>query len=140
MINLEEYKIALTAVIDPASLTNLQTQIKNANIQPIEIKLNTTIIDNQIKSIRSQIEALKNIKIDLGAGKTSNSSASISQTTAAYKQLISVANQLDKLTLKTGGMKIAGIDSRTISHTQGQIRSLRSEYERLLNKLQSGNF
>lgn len=137
---LEEYRIALSAQLDESALSNIQSQIKGLNVQPIKIKLDTSTVDSQIKNIQSQIKGLSNIKINIGTGGSSNGSVSfVKQETAAYKELLSIANQIDKLTLKTGSLKTAGADSSTIQSAQTQLRSLRSEYDKLYNTLQKGN-
>lgn len=133
---MEEYKISLGVQIDESSLSGIQGQINGLKLQPIKIRLDTSTVESQINSIKSKIEALKNIKIDFGVGRSRNGIASISQETAAYKQLLSVASQLDKLTLKTGGMKVAGAD---ITEVQAKLTQLREKYQELYLTLSKGN-
>lgn len=139
---MEDYKIALEAIIDESSLLGLQSQINKANIKPIPIRLDTKVIDSQIETIRSQIESLSKIKINFGTGITKNGSASVSQTTAAYRELLSIANQIDRLTLKAGGMKssgVAGLDVAKIEETQNHLRVLYDTYQDLQSRLSQGN-
>ena len=107
----DEYSIALQATIDDSSLSSLQTEINNLStkLKPIKLEINTSNVESKIKNIKTQIEALSKIKINLGAGTQKNGFANVSQTTAAYKELLSIANQIDKLTLKAGGMKSSGV-------------------------------
>lgn len=140
----DEYKIALQATIDNGSISTLQNEVNalSAKIKPIELKINTSNVESKIKNIKSQIEALSKIKINLGAGITKNGSASVSQTTAAYKELLSIANQIDRLTLKAGGMKssgVAGLDVAKIEETQNHLRILYTTYQDLQSRLSSGN-
>lgn len=135
----EEYKISLGAVLDDSALSSLQSQINGMKLEPIKLKINSTEVESKINNIKKQIQDLSNIKINLGAGKPSKGNTSIKQETAAYKQLLSIASQLDKLTLKTGGLKVSGLDSSTVKTAQTDLQSLRAEYERLYGVLSQGN-
>jgi len=140
----DEYSIALQATIDDSSLSSLQTEINNLStkLKPIKLEINTSNVESKIKNIKTQIEALSKIKINLGAGTQKNGFANVSQTTAAYKELLSIANQIDKLTLKAGGMKssgVAGLDTAKIEEVQDHLRVLYNTYQDLQSRLSQGN-
>ena len=140
----DEYSIALQATIDDGSLSSLQTEINNLStkLKPIKLEINTSNVESKIKNIKTQIEALSKIKINLGAGTQKNGFANVSQTTAAYKELLSIANQIDKLTLKAGGMKssgVAGLDTAKIEEVQNHLRVLYNTYQDLQSRLSQGN-
>ena len=140
----DEYLVALQATIDDNSISNLNTKIDGlANkLNPIELKINTSNVESKIKDIRKQIEDLSKIKIDLGQGKTKGGTATINQQTRAMKELLSIANQIDKLTLKAGGMKssgVAGLDTARIEEAQNHLRALYSTYQGLYDRLSEGN-
>lgn len=135
----EEYKISLGAVLDDSALSSLQSQINGMKLEPIKLQINSKAVDDKIANIRQQIQELSKITINLGAGKPIKGNASIKQETAAYKQLLSIASQIDKLTLKTGGMKASGLNLSSIKNAQTELQSLRTEYERLYNDLSNKN-
>lgn len=135
----EEYKISLGAVLDDSALSSLQSQINGMKLEPIKLQINSKAVDDKIANIKQQIQELSKITINLGAGKSPTGNATIKQQTVAYKQLLSIASQIDKLTLKTGGMKIAGLDSATVNKSQTELQSLRAEYERLYSVLSTGD-
>lgn len=135
----EEYKISLGAVLDDSALSSLQSQINGMKLEPIKLQINSKAVDDKIANIKQQIQELSEITINLGAGKPIKGNASIKQETAAYKQLLSIASQIDKLTLKTGGMKASGLNLSSIKNAQTELQSLRTEYERLYNDLSNKN-
>lgn len=140
----DEYKIALQATIDDASIPNLQSEVDNlsSKIKPIELKINTSNVESRLKNIKTQIEELSKIKINLGAGANKNGSTAINQVTAAYKELLSIASQIDRLTLKAGGMKssgVAGLDTAKIEDAQNHLRTLYNTYQDLQDRLSQGN-
>ena len=140
----DEYKIALQATIDDASILNLQSEVDNlsSKIKPIELKINTSNVESRLKNIKTQIEELSKIKINLGAGANKNGSTAINQATAAYKELLSIASQIDRLTLKAGGMKssgVAGLDTAKIEDAQNHLRTLYNTYQDLQDRLSQGN-
>lgn len=140
----DEYLVALQATIDDSSISNLNTKIDGlANkLNPIELKINTSNVESKIKDIRKQIEDLSKIKIDLGQGNIKGGTATVNQQTKAMKELLSIANQIDKLTLKAGGMKssgVAGLDTARIEEAQNHLRALYSTYQGLYDRLSEGN-
>lgn len=132
-----EYSIALEAVIDPSS-TTLQTSVENLSktLKPIELKINTSNVESKLKSIKTQIESLSKMTINLGQGRGRGgvSSTSVSQQTQAYRELLSVVSQIDRVNMKTSGMKANGID---VSKQVQQIKEYRAEFERLATDLKS---
>ena len=140
----DEYLVALQATIDDSSISNLNTKIDGlANkLNPIELKINTSNVESKIKDIRKQIEDLSKIKIDLGQGNIKGGTATVNQQTKAMKELLSIANQIDKLTLKAGGMKssgVAGLDTARIEEAQNHLRALYNTYQGLYDRLSEGN-
>lgn len=135
----DEYSIALQAVIDPNS-TSLQTSIENLSktLKPIELKINTSNVESKLKSIKTQIESLSKMTINLGQGRGRGgvSSTSVSQQTQAYRELLSVVSQIDRVNMKTSGMKANGID---VSKQVQQIKEYRTEFERLTDELSKPN-
>lgn len=135
----DEYSIALQAVIDPNS-TSLQTSIENLSktLKPIELKINTSNVESKLKSIKTQIESLSKMTINLGQGRGRGgvSSTSVSQQTQAYRELLSVVSQIDRVNMKTSGMKANGID---VSKQVQQIKEYRTEFERLTGELSKPN-
>ena len=135
----DEYSIALQATIDDGSLSSLQTEINNLStkLKPIKLEINTSNVESKIKNIKTQIESLSKMTINLGQGRGSGNTSNISKETAAYKELLSIANQIDKLSLKTGGMKFNGAD---IKSAETDLERLRTRYNELFETLSSGKF
>lgn len=135
----DEYSIALQATIDDGSLSSLQTEINNLStkLKPIKLEINTSNVESKIKNIKTQIESLSKMTINLGQGRGSGNISNISKETAAYKELLSIANQIDKLSLKTGGMKFNGAD---IKSAEIDLERLRTRYNELFETLSSGKF
>lgn len=135
----DEYSIALQAVIDPNS-TSLQTSIENLSktLKPIELKINTSNVESKLKSIKTQIESLSKMTINLGQGRGRGgvSSTSVSQQTQAYRELLSVVSQIDRISMKTSGMKANGLD---VSGQVQQMKEYRAEFERLTDELSQPN-
>ena len=135
----DEYKIALEAVIDPSS-TTLQTSVENLSktLKPIELKINTSNVESKLKSIKTQIESLSKMTINLGQGRGRGgvSSTSVSQQTQAYRELLSVVSQIDRISMKTSGMKANGLD---VSGQVQQMKEYRAEFERLTDELSQPN-
>ena len=61
------YKIELGIDLNQSDLGKVKTQLNNfQNQKKINLEINRKNIDNQLNSIRKQIQNLSNIKIDLG--------------------------------------------------------------------------
>lgn len=62
----ESYKIELGIGLNDSDFNSMQNKIKSLEKDDIKIKLNTDTVDAQIKNIKTQLQSLSNIKIDLG--------------------------------------------------------------------------
>lgn len=128
----EEYKIAISAELNPSALSSLQSQINGLNINPIKIKIDDENIKSQINNLRKQIQSLGNIKINLGGSSVSNGGVkkNVSDITAAYNDLIKLQSRINSTRLK-----ISGLDSTKnagqITELSGQLNRLMADYNNL---------
>lgn len=101
----------------------------------IKLTLNADNVDSQLNSIENKIRNLSNVKINLsGAGLNENgcrnSQNNINEVTAAYKELMNLAKQMNTLELKIGGLD-AEKNSSEIATLTKQLETFRSEYAEL---------
>ena len=103
----ESYKIDLGIFLNQGDLGKIKTQLNNfQNQKKIELEINRKKIDNQLNSIRKQIQNLSNIKIDLGGNGGNNSlSLNIEGLDTSLKEVATSIKAIKKTlgTLDDGG-------------------------------------
>ena len=141
-----DYNIRLGVIVDTSSI---QTQINNAksNIQPIQIEIYLNHTQNQINKIKSQIQGLNNIRVNLGTGSGRNSGArsSVNEMNWAYKQMLDIQKKANSLSLRINKLDTSK-NVNELKELSLQFSRLRSDYATLkstfgsqLSTIQFGN-
>ena len=138
------YKIDLGISLNQGDLGKIKTQLNNfQNQKKIELEINRKKIDNQLNSIRKQIQNLSNIKIDLGG----NGSNSLSLNTEGLdKSLKDIATSITTIKNALGtldnasGMKSLLSSINQISDVLDKTSSQFAELNTQLNALSKKDF
>jgi len=136
-----EFSVLVSAEFDNSSVKKLQEQIRNTDIKPIEIRLDTSEINNQIRNIRNQIEELNRIRLNLNGGGNGNGGNNRNnnlqqqrqqseEVIRSYRELMNLQQQINKN--RTQLFKLdTSKDIKQIETLKNQIRDL----ENLFNEL-----
>ena len=142
----EEFKIVLGADINEADVDAKVKSIKekiNSTLKPSPIKLTLDVksAQNQINSLKKQIECLGNIRINLlgnsgvsGAGRTNGTKQELNELNSAYKQMLDMQKKISSIKLKLGGLEGTGRNNE-ISVLRTQLASLETEYAKVSNSI-----
>lgn len=139
---MEDFKIELGVELKNGALDSLKTQIEGKKFNPIKINIDTSNVQKQIDSIKTQLQNLGKIKIDLtGANSGSGgngASRTVSDAKAAFNELKNIQQRMRSLKLTLGGLD-SNKNSQQIAELNKQINSLQSNYDALSKKF-SGQF
>ena len=137
------YRIDLGISLNQGDLGKIKTQLNNfQNQKKIELEINRTKIDNQLNSIRKQIQNLSNIKIDLGKNGSSNFlslntaglDASLQEVATSIKAIKNALGTLDD----GGEMKslLSSVNqiSTALDKASGQFAELNAQLSALAKK------
>lgn len=99
-------------------------------------------IQNQINTLKQQIQALGNIQINLGgsgSGSGSNVSNAASSANKALREVYDLYKQIESMELKLGKLKLSGVDSGNIAEYRTKLDNLRKTYENLFATMSGKN-
>lgn len=99
-------------------------------------------VQNQINTLKQQIQALGNIKINLGgsgSGSGSNVSNAASSANKALREVYDLYKQIESMELKLGKLKLSGVDSGNITEYRTKLDNLRKTYENLFATMSGKN-
>lgn len=92
-----DYKIELGIGLKDSDFNDVKNKIKSLENDGIKIKLDTSTVDTQIKNIKTQLQGLDNIRIDLGTDIKIDSNAAIKSAQQAGQKIgSSVTKQVQK--------------------------------------------
>ena len=95
---------------------------------------NRNLSTNQLDNLTNGFDRI-NHSVDLINAKMADNSA-LQQQTEAYRELTSIASQMDKLELKIGGLRNSGGHENQINVLTQQLETLRFEYQSLMLTMQ----
>jgi TP901 family phage tail tape measure protein len=126
-----EYKISLGVQVET---DDIKTQLSGVKVDPIKINIDLNHTKKQIDAIKSQIQSLNNIKINLGAGTGSGSRNGVRNTVSemnwAYKQMLDIQKKANSLSIKINGLDTSK-NVNELKELSLQFARLRSDYETL---------
>ena len=118
------------------STRGLNTQI-GKDIKPVKIKLDTSQVQRQINNLKSQIQSLGKVKINLGGtssgsskGSKSGAKGAVNEMNWAYKQMLDIQKKANSLSLKINGLDTSK-NVNELKELSLQFARLRSDYETL---------
>lgn len=136
----DDFKILLSTELKSGELDKIKNQINSVHTNPIVLQMDTKNVNNQINSIKQQIQALGNIKIDLGGSSGGNGIGNASTALQrSFRELYNLSKQISNLEIKTGKLNISGVDSGRIATYIGSLNALKSTYQSLMSTLQGNN-
>lgn len=144
-----DYRIELGIGLKDGDFNDVKNKIKSLENDGIKIKLDTNTVDAQIKGIKTQLQGLGNIGIDLGANIKIDSNAAIKSAqqvgqkigtvvTKSVKQSVNIDDVIDKQVTEL--MKKFSITGEKGSKSFNAIRQALVECRNELNILKNGNF
>lgn len=126
-----EYRISLGVDVDT---NGIQEQINSnirGKIKPIQIDIDLNHTKKQINTIKSQIQGLNKIKVNLGTSSGRNGArGSVNDTNWAYRQMLDVQKKANALSLKINGLDTSK-NVNELKELSLQFARLRSDYETL---------
>ena len=140
----ENWNIGLGLELKSDALTSVQKQIDSIgnSVKPIKLNVDVSQVQKQLNSIKSQIQGISKIKIDLG-GTTSSGG---SKTVAAAKELQSLKKEITEFTamqkkignlkLKISGLENLGGNTKQITVLKQQLEELESVYDSTFHTFQ----
>lgn len=128
----EEFKISLGVDLNDASLGELKSKIETIKVNPIKLNIDTSNVQSQINSIKTQIQNLGKIKINLTGGSSGGSGLShtVTDVNNAYKDLMNLQRRISSLRIQLGGLD-SSKNSNQISELSGQLNRLMTDYNNL---------
>ena len=127
----EEFKVSLGVELRSGELDNIRNQINNIQVNPITLTMNTRNVQNQINSIRTQIQNLSNIRINLTGGNGNTGvQRTVADVTRAYNDLMNLQRRINSIRIQIGGLD-ANKNSSQISVLSGQLNRLMTDYNNL---------
>ena len=137
-----EFKISVSAELNPSSLQTLKSQISNLSTKDTTIKLNLDQkIFSDLSKVKTQLEEISKMKINIGGSSGSSGGISKSVTdieTATKKLELAQKNfslQMDvwlknnSKSAKVFGSEVAQIQSKVNSADKATLSNLRSEFQ-----------
>ena len=125
----EEFKVSLGVELRSGELDNIRNQINNIQVNPITLTMNTRNVQNQINAIRTQIQNLSNIRINLTGGNGSNNNA-INNTTLAYRELLRIIREMGSVRVKLNGLD-SSKNASQIATLTNQLNTLQRAYDNI---------
>lgn len=126
-----EYKISLGVQLDT---DDIKTKINGVKTDPIKINIDLNHIKKQIDTIKSQIQSLNNIKVNLGTSTGSGGRNGVKNTVNdmnwAYRQMLDIQKKANSLSIKINGLD-ASKNVNELKELSLQFARLRSDYETL---------
>ena len=144
----DEFKIKVKAELDQSSINRLQTSINDVtrNSNP-SIQLNITQAEQQIANLRTQLQALGNIDINVGGNRSNNGMNNnmntmrnyrnvVTQTGASIRELERLQSELISTSSKLGRLKIEGNTNgiEQLKRNIGEVLAKYYEMERELRR------
>lgn len=129
----EEFKVLIGAELKAGELDSIKNQINNMQTTPIKLTINTQNVQSQINAIKSQIQSLSNIKINLGVGSSSGSGGvqkTVNDVNNAYKDLVNLQRRISSIRIQLGGLDSAK-NSGQVAELSGQLNRLMADYNKL---------
>lgn len=139
-----EFKVKVGVELNDKSFETLKNSINGKDAGDIKVNLNIEDAEKKIKSLKTQIKSLGNLKVNLnvgtGSGKGKGASSiqsTVSGVNDAYNDLKNLAKRINSIRIQ-----IAGLDSsknaKQINELEGQLNELMSTYNNLFNSLSKG--
>ena len=142
----EEFRVSLGVELKANALDNVRNQINGIHVNPINLQINTRNVQNQIDSIRRQIQSLGNIRINLGGNGTGSSGGGgsininnqVNSMNTAYKKLLNISKQIGSIKIKLTGIDTSK-DVQQIEVLERQLRTLTAEYHKCVTKIKNSS-
>lgn len=97
----EEFRVSLGLELKSGDIDNIRSQINDIKVSPIKLTMNTKNIQNQINSIKTQIQNLSNIKINLtGVNSNTGVQKTVSDVTKAYNNISNIQKRIKSINIK----------------------------------------
>lgn len=141
-----QYNISLGVTVDTS---DIKAQISNVKTEPIKIDFDLNHTKKQVDAIRSQIQTLNNVNVNLGSrtstGSKSGVKNAVNDMNWAYRQMLDIQKKANSLSLKINGLD-ASKNVNELKELSAQFNRLRADYETLksafggqLSNIQLGN-
>jgi TP901 family phage tail tape measure protein len=132
---MNDYSVSLGVILETDDLQRIRTQINSIEADPIKVHLDISNVQSQINSIRTQLQNLSNIKINLmgagfSGGANSGFKGAVNEANWAYRQMLDIQRKANSLSLRINGLDT----SKNVNELQElslQFARLRSDYETL---------
>lgn len=126
----ESYKISLGVELNTSDISS---KIKNIKPDaPIKIDIDLNHVNAQIEKIKTQIQSLNNVKINLGSGTSTSSGSGIknavNDTNSVYKQMLDIQKKANSLSIKINGLDTSK-NVNELRELSLQFSRLKSDYE-----------
>ena len=141
-----DFKISLGVDVD---VGDIQSQINGVKVDPIKLNIDVSNAKKQIDAIKSQIQSLNNLKVNLnvgtGTGGKSGTKGSINDANWAYKQMLDVQKKFNSLSLKINGLDASKNVSELkelslqFARLKGDYQTLKTTFGSQLTPVQLGN-
>ena len=126
-----EYKISLGVDVDTSGIQEQINSDVRSKIKPIKIDIDLNHTNKQIDTIKSQIQSLNKIKVNLGAGSGKNGiKGSVNDMNWAYRQMLDIQKKANSLSLKINGLDTSK-NVNELKELSLQFSRLRSDYDTL---------
>ena len=131
---MEEFRVLVGTQLKSGEIENLKNKINGIKAKPIELTIYAKKVEDKINSIKTKIEGLSKIKIDLGQGSGNSGGKAVKNTVyglnTAYKQMLDMQRKIGSLRFQ-----MTGLDSNTAKYKElsKQINQLEDDYEFLSN-------
>lgn len=136
----EDFRAIIRVELNSGDLSRIQNQIKNLQVKPIEIKINTSSIQSQINNISKQLRNIKGATIPLKVSTpttsaTPNNSENIKVQISEYQKLQEIINKISNTRLRVENLKIQGGSQQQIGALIADLQNLGREYNSLKSQM-----
>ena len=139
-----DFRVVVGLKLDDDVAISLNKQIGKLSINPVPINvtLNTRDIQEQINTLRNQIQSLNNIQVNIGGNNNGNGGRNaqrgINDVTRAYQNLLNIQSRINSKELALDKLDTTK-NQREIIELTTQINNLYQKYQSLYN-LFNGQF
>lgn len=133
----EQFKISLGVDLNTSDIQGQIDSIET-KVEPIKINIDLNHTQQQVNKIKQQIQSLNNVKVNLGAGTSSNSGVnkSVNEITTAYNKLKNISKNIGSIKIKLNGLDTSK-DIQQIKILERQLQSLTKEYHDTVSKIKN---
>ena len=122
-----DYKIRLGVELDTG---DIKAELDNIKTEPIKINIDLNHTKKQIDAIKTQIQGLNKVSVNLdtNSGSKSGTKNAVNDMNWAYKQMLDIQKKANSLSLKINGLDTSK-NINELKELSLQFARLRSDYE-----------